>query len=130
MLFHQLRDSIFQLRTMIKGTAPETEIEIEAEKMASILQLLEEAFEKCSKGKSFFGGDNIGYLDISVGSYLGWIKAVEKIVGIRFLNEEKVPGLAAWSERFCAHDAVKEIMPDSDKLVEFTALVISAIASK
>ena len=65
-----------------------------------------------------------------MGSYLGWIKAVEKIVGIKFLDEEKVPGLVAWSERFCRHDAVKEIMPEADKLVEFQALITRATAAK
>ncbi|XP_078151459.1 glutathione S-transferase U18-like [Carex rostrata] len=123
----KLHGSIIKLRKMMKGTP---EAEVEAEKMTTTLQLLEEAFWKCSLGKSFFGGDNIGCLDIAVGSYLGWIKAVEKIVGIKFLDEEKVPGLVAWSERFCGHGAVKEIMPDADKLVEFTAVLMRATAAK
>uniref|UniRef100_A0A2N9FRU7 GST C-terminal domain-containing protein n=1 Tax=Fagus sylvatica TaxID=28930 RepID=A0A2N9FRU7_FAGSY len=38
--------------------------------------LLEEAFGKCSKGKAFFGGDQIGLIDIAFGCYLGWLKVL------------------------------------------------------
>nr|CAD1835362.1 unnamed protein product [Ananas comosus var. bracteatus] len=34
------------------------------------LSLLEEAYEKSFKGKPFFGGNNVGYLDITFGSFL------------------------------------------------------------
>ncbi|EAY79279.1 hypothetical protein OsI_34395 [Oryza sativa Indica Group] len=81
---------------------------------------LEEAFVKCSQGKQYFGGDNIGYLDIALGSFLGWIRAVEKIAGVELLDEAKVPNLAAWADRFCAHTAVVDVVPDADRLVEFT----------
>ncbi|KAJ4774555.1 Glutathione S-transferase [Rhynchospora pubera] len=118
---------IRKLRLLVKGSA---EAEVEAEKLNAALQLLEEAFEKCSKGKSFFGGDDIGYLDIAFGSQLGWIKAVEKIVEIKFLDKEKIPGLVAWSERFCAHEAVKEVMPEADRLVEFTKMLLSGSFAK
>uniref|UniRef100_A0A0E0IVD6 glutathione transferase n=1 Tax=Oryza nivara TaxID=4536 RepID=A0A0E0IVD6_ORYNI len=87
--------------------------------MSTALKHLEEAFVKCSQGKQYFGGDNIGYLDIALGSFLGWIKAVEKFAGVELLDEAKVPNLAAWADRFCAHPAVVDAMPDADKLVEF-----------
>uniref|UniRef100_A0A0E0MA02 glutathione transferase n=1 Tax=Oryza punctata TaxID=4537 RepID=A0A0E0MA02_ORYPU len=87
--------------------------------MSTALQRLEEAFVKCSQGKEYFGGDNIGYLDIALGSFLGWIKAVEKIAGVELLNETKFPILAVWADRFCAHPAVVGVVPDADKLVEF-----------
>ncbi|KAJ8424829.1 hypothetical protein Cgig2_013024 [Carnegiea gigantea] len=84
------------------------------------LLLLEEAFEKCSKlGKAFFGGDEIGYLDIALGSYLGWLRVNEKMNYLKLLDEAKTPGLAAWAHSFCAHNAVKSVMPEIDRLTEF-----------
>ncbi|KAK1267079.1 Glutathione S-transferase U18 [Acorus gramineus] len=80
-------------------------------------KLLEEAFGKCSKGKPFFNGESIGYLDLALGSYLGWIKAVELVGGVKLLDGE-TPVLAAWAERFCANEAVKDVMPDAQKLAQ------------
>ncbi|KAL0358003.1 UNVERIFIED_CONTAM: Glutathione S-transferase U17 [Sesamum calycinum] len=62
--------------------------------------LLEEAFVKCSKGKAFFGGDDVGYLDIALGCYLGWVKVAEIISDVKLLDESRTPGLAGWAERF------------------------------
>lgn len=87
------------------------------------LKLLEEAFEKCSKGKGFFAGDAIGYLDIALGCFLGWLKATEKMAGVKFLDEAKTPLLVQWVERFYASDAVKGVMPEADKLVEFAKMI-------
>ncbi|KAJ3675284.1 hypothetical protein LUZ60_004326 [Juncus effusus] len=113
------------IRTM-RGMHPGN-VDVAAEQLTASLQLLEEAFLDCSKGKSFFNGESIGYLDIALGSHIGWIKAVEKIVGVRFFDEEKIPGLAAWAERFCAHDSVKEVMPEADKLIEFNSFKKSVL---
>uniref|UniRef100_A0A0D9XLS2 glutathione transferase n=1 Tax=Leersia perrieri TaxID=77586 RepID=A0A0D9XLS2_9ORYZ len=88
--------------------------------MSTALQYLEEAFVKCSQEKHYFGGDSISYLDIALGSHLGWVKAVEKIAGVELLDRTKVPNLAAWADRFCAHPAVVDAVPDADKLVEFS----------
>lgn len=93
------------------------------ERMVEGLALLEEAFEKCSKGKSFFGGDSIGYLDIAFGCFLGWLRATEKIADVKFLDEAKTPGLVGWAERFCSDDAVKDVMPKTDMLVEIAKIL-------
>lgn len=104
---------------VLRGSVEEDKDKAAGE-MSTALQHLEEAFVKCSQGKQYFGGDNIGYLDIALGSFLGWIRAVEKIAGVELLNETKLPILAVWADRFCAHPAVVDVVPDADKLVEFT----------
>ncbi|KAL0385675.1 UNVERIFIED_CONTAM: Glutathione S-transferase U17 [Sesamum radiatum] len=91
--------------------------------------LLEEAFVKCSKGKAFFGGDNVGYLDIALGCFLGWVKVAEIIGGGKLLDESKFPGLAGWAERFLSHDVAKDILPDAMKILEFFGKVQAARAA-
>ncbi|KAF5199353.1 Glutathione s-transferase u18 [Thalictrum thalictroides] len=90
------------------------------------LALLEEAFEKLSKGKGFFGGDTIGYLDIILGSCLGWLKMTERLSGVSsFIDETKLPGIYGWSERFSSDPAVKELMPDIEKLAELVKMLFA-----
>jgi glutathione S-transferase len=64
------------------------------EQVCEGLALLEEAFGKCSKGKAFFGGDRIGFLDIAFGCFLGWLRATERMNGLNLLDEAKTAALA------------------------------------
>ncbi|KAK4479749.1 hypothetical protein RD792_015281 [Penstemon davidsonii] len=98
-------------------------------KVIECVVLLEAAFEKCSKGKSFFGGDNVGYIDIVLGSYLGWIKVTELVGGPNVLDGTRTPGLAGWAERFLSHNVVKDVVPEPNKLLEFYMMVKAARAS-
>lgn len=93
------------------------------EELHSVLQTLETFLAKCGEGKRFFGGENIGYVDIILGSTLSWIRATEKLTELKFLDEEDTPLLVNWAQRFCAHSAVKEMIPDPDKLVEVFPIV-------
>ncbi|OAY85370.1 Glutathione S-transferase U18 [Ananas comosus] len=88
------------------------------------LSLLEETYKKSFEGKAFFGGDNVGYLDIIFGSFLGWVKAIEKISDIKLIDEAKFPLLAKWAERFASVATVKEHVPKTDELVEFFSKVL------
>ena len=99
------------------------------EQLIEVLVLLEDAFVKCSKGKAFFGGNQIGFLDIAFGSYLGWVRVTEKMNEVKLLDEVKTPGLFKWAERFCADAAVKDVMPETDKLAEFAKLLAKLTAS-
>ena len=89
------------------------------------LVLLEAAFGKCSKGKPFFGGDQIGYLDIAFGCFLGWLRVTEKMSGINLLGEAKTPALLNWSHRFCSDASVKDVMPETEKLGEFGKMIMA-----
>ncbi|KAE8686911.1 Glutathione S-transferase U16 [Hibiscus syriacus] len=90
--------------------------------MAEVLEgavVLEEAFKKMSKGKTYFGGEELGYVDIAVGSFLAWIKVIEKFTETKVVSEAKTPSLAAWADCFSSHAAVKDVFPDIDKLADF-----------
>ncbi|KAK1290070.1 Glutathione S-transferase U17 [Acorus calamus] len=103
---------------MAKAQTDEAKAEA-TEKVLEGLKHFEEAFEKCSKGKPFFNGENIGYLDVAIGCYLGAIKMLELMMGgFKLLNEDKTPLLAAWAERFCSSEAVKGVIPEAERLLE------------
>ncbi|XP_059655935.1 glutathione S-transferase U17-like [Cornus florida] len=92
------------------------------EQVKEELVLLEDAFVKCSKGKDFFGGDCVGYLDIAFGCFLGWLRVTEKMNQMKLLDESTTPRLVKWADKFCSAAVVKDVMPETDKLVEFKIL--------
>ncbi|KAL6641354.1 hypothetical protein ACP70R_019535 [Stipagrostis hirtigluma subsp. patula] len=98
-----------------------TEEEREEGKKQSVVAVenLEAAFKELSKGKPFFGGDSVGYLDVMLGGLLGWALASEELYGVKPFDAAKTPLLAAWVESFGALDAVRPVMPDVSRLVEF-----------
>ncbi|XP_072971947.1 glutathione S-transferase U17-like [Typha angustifolia] len=112
-------EQIFPSMGAILWAKTEEEIAAAISQMKTVLEQLEEAFEKCSKGKSFFGGDSIQYLDIALGSFWSWIKVIELLTGSKILEEKKIPLLVRWGEKYCAHDAVKDLMQDVEKLLEY-----------
>ncbi|KAJ4803575.1 Glutathione S-transferase family protein [Rhynchospora pubera] len=111
-----------KLLSSFVGILKSTTEEAKAEKIAdthAALELLEGAFKKCSAGKDFFGGDIIGYLDVTLGSCLAWIKATERISGAKLLDETKVPLLMEWVKRFLATDCAKNTLPDVERVEKY-----------
>ena len=85
------------------------------EDSAANFLLLEEAL-----GTSpYFGGDEIGFVDIVLGGMLAFVKALQKATNSVLIDQEKMSLLSAWVNRFCEADGVKEVMPDLVKVVEF-----------
>ncbi|XP_010480401.1 PREDICTED: glutathione S-transferase U17-like [Camelina sativa] len=88
--------------------------------------LLEKAFIDYSKGKPFFNGDNISYLDIFLGSFLAWLRVTELAASHKLLDDEaKTPSLCKWAELFCNGPAVKPVMPETAKLAEFAKKIFA-----
>ncbi|GMI79864.1 glutathione S-transferase TAU 16 [Hibiscus trionum] len=106
------------LRMVLVGTTEEAQKAAMAEVLEGVV-LLEEAFKKLSKGKAFFGGDSVGFVDLAAGSLLAWIKVIEKFTETKLLSEAKTPSLVAWADCFSTHAAVKDVFPDVDKLADF-----------
>jgi glutathione S-transferase len=80
---------------------------------------LEDALRTSScSGKAYFGGDEIGLVDISLGGLLVSIKVVQKVTNIVLIDQEKMPLLSAWMDRFSKIDVVKRVLPDTAKVLE------------
>ncbi|KAK8945892.1 Glutathione S-transferase U17 [Platanthera guangdongensis] len=117
-------DKVYQIRIFLGDADEESKKDAKDQMFAALLQL-EEAFVKSSKGKSFFGGDNIGFVDIALGSYIAWLKGMDKIAGIKFLDEEKVPRLVEWAECFASATVSKDVLPQTEEVVEFSKVILA-----
>ncbi|XP_042500994.1 probable glutathione S-transferase [Macadamia integrifolia] len=71
------------------------------------------------KGKKFFGGETIGFVDIAANFIAFWVGVFEEVTGIKLLDEEKLPILCRWIEEFLSCDVVKECLPPRDELIMF-----------
>ncbi|KAE8679057.1 Glutathione S-transferase U25 [Hibiscus syriacus] len=67
--------------------------------------------------KTYFGGDNFGYVDIALVAFYGWFHAYEKCGD--FSIEEECPKLIAWAKRCMQKDSVAKSLPDHEKIYEF-----------
>ncbi|KAG8391378.1 hypothetical protein BUALT_Bualt01G0181600 [Buddleja alternifolia] len=72
--------------------------------------------EELLKGKKFFGGDTIGYLDLAFGWMANLISIVEEIVDMKLVNAEIFPLLSTWMNNFLAHPMIKELWPPRDRM--------------
>lgn len=93
-----------------------------ARQVVAVLEKFERAFDECSGGKAFFGGDAAGLVDVVLGGFLGWLRASEAMCGVRVIDPAKTPLLAAWADRFAALDGVREVIPDVQRLLEYNKI--------
>ncbi|KAJ8570731.1 hypothetical protein K7X08_037703 [Anisodus acutangulus] len=71
------------------------------------------------KDKKFFGGDNIGFVDI-VANFIGfWVGIVEEATGVVLVTSEIFPHLCAWRDEYLNCIQVKENMPNRDTLLGY-----------
>ena len=69
--------------------------------------------------KRFFGGDNVGLVDISANFVGYWVDVLQEIAGLELLTYEKFPKLYKWSQEFSIHPIVKQALPPRDELFAF-----------
>ncbi|KAI4302561.1 hypothetical protein MLD38_038290 [Melastoma candidum] len=71
--------------------------------------------------KAYFGGERLGYLDVSFFPYYLWFHQLDKTVetGLEGEIEAKLPKLEGWMKRCTLRESVSEILPDPDKLSDY-----------
>jgi glutathione S-transferase len=68
------------------------------------------------KGNKFFGGDEIGFVDIAA-NFLGlWLGIVQEMMGVDLLTKEKLPKLSEWVDNYLNNDIIKKSLPPRDEL--------------
>ncbi|KAF8014376.1 hypothetical protein BT93_H0268 [Corymbia citriodora subsp. variegata] len=94
----------------------------EGEEKERAIQLATEALghvEGVIKGKAFFGGEGIGYLDLVIGWVSHWLPVWEEVYSMKIFDPTKFPAMAAWASRFVEHPVIKENLPPRDKMVVY-----------
>ncbi|XP_059447618.1 probable glutathione S-transferase [Corylus avellana] len=84
------------------------------------LKLAIEAMEKIEeeiKGKEFFGGESIGYLDIALGWISYWLPVWEEVGSIQILDPLTFPATTSWAKNFLNHPIIKDNLPPRQKMI-------------
>ncbi|KAG6529565.1 probable glutathione S-transferase [Zingiber officinale] len=74
-------------------------------------------------GRRFFGGDEIGFLDIVLGCGSYWLAVFEEVMEVKLVDPEAFPRFHAWLRDFEDQREVKETIPAIDKLLEYARTV-------
>lgn len=67
--------------------------------------------------KKFFGGENIGMVDMAYGCLSHWLEGLEEIVGLKLIEPNRFPRLHAWTHNFKEVPLIKENLPDYGQLL-------------
>ncbi|KAF7809201.1 glutathione S-transferase U17-like [Senna tora] len=119
----QIRRKAAAAANIVRGTEDDEAMKTYFEELEEGLVIMEDVLEKCSKGKPFFGGDHIGLVDITLGSFLRWLSVIEIMNGRKVLVEAKTPALVKWAERFASDPNVKGVLPETEKLIEYAKAI-------
>ncbi|KAL2336498.1 hypothetical protein Fmac_010944 [Flemingia macrophylla] len=107
-------------------TVDEKEREKNTEEVLEALQFLENEIKD-----KFFGGEEIGLVDIAAVFIAFWVPIFQEIGGLRLFPSDKFPKLYEWSQELINHPVVKEVLPPRDPVFAFfKARYESLVASK
>lgn len=84
------------------------------------LALLEtELRDGAFRGRRFFGGDEVGLLDVVLGCGSYWLAVFEDVTGLRLVDADAFPRFHAWLRDFEALDEVRDTIPAVDRLLDY-----------
>ncbi|KAK9726469.1 hypothetical protein RND81_05G217600 [Saponaria officinalis] len=97
--------------------AIDEELEKQAKEAKQVLKTLED--QVLLEDMKFFGGEEIGYIDISLGWIAFGLNLMQEVVGIEILNSDTFPRLHAWSNKFNEHPVIKDNSPDQNMMLAY-----------
>ncbi|XP_059632353.1 glutathione S-transferase U7-like [Cornus florida] len=94
------------------------------EEKEKFVKLSIEALEKIEgelklKENKFFGGENIGYLDLAMGRIPHWLPVWEEVGAMKIVDPLKFPATISWINNFLNHPVIKDCLPPRDKMVVY-----------
>lgn len=111
--------------TACKAKGEEKEKAIESAKES--LSFLEKQIE----GKTFFGGEKIGFLDLAAGWIPLCLGVMEQVGEMKLFDAEKFPFLHEWSQNFIQSPLIKEALPPRERLLSyFTTIHFLSLAAQ
>lgn len=83
-------------------------------------EVMDKIEEEIIKGKKFFGGDNIGYLDLAFGWIPYWLPIWEEVGSMQIVDPLKHCAISAWNTNFLSHPIIKDCLPPRDKMLVYS----------
>lgn len=78
------------------------------------------------KGKKFFGGDEIGLVDITANVIAFWFDVLLELLGIKLLTKEKLPRLCEWIDNYLDNSIIKGTLPTREHFREYMSNVLKS----
>ncbi|OIW17951.1 hypothetical protein TanjilG_17787 [Lupinus angustifolius] len=91
----------------------------EREKAMNVIREAMYRIEEEIKGKKFFGGENIGYLDIALGWISYFIPVWEEVGSLEIIDPFKYPATYAWMTNFITNPMIKDTLSQRDKMIDY-----------
>ncbi|GMN50395.1 hypothetical protein TIFTF001_019556 [Ficus carica] len=93
----------------------EEEMEKAAKDVREALKILEE--QALNGENNFFGGDEIGLVDLAVGVIATTFGVIEEGIGVKVLEEQEFPRIHNWIKNFKQHPTIKNNLPDPHEML-------------